>query len=352
MGIEDTLGTARAYHRDQDVMVANMQIRFCQRHEVDRLQDFIRHEWSADHIFVNSKTLLDYQHLDASQDRYHFVVAADDAGQFHAVLGFIPPGHFQADDDTLWLALWKTAAACKDKSIGLRLLKFLETTFPEQSIATAGISEQARLIYKALRFDVVKLSHYYLTTAASASRIAIGLRPFDGRDLPVQFKLSEGALAHVQTQPSAHYRRRSAAYFQKKYAGHPVYAYTCVHDANNDLTLVYRLVEIPEGKVMRIIDCAGNLQALPGVTVALMERVREIGADYIDMLAYWADEQPILQAGFKPVSDEIIPNYFEPFVQKNVVIECAVKGRNMAQLVVMKGDGDQDRPSRIKGVNA
>jgi len=173
-----------------------------------------------------------------------------------------------------------------------------------------------------------------------------------GRDLPVQFTLSEGALVHVQAQSGTHYRRRGAGYFQKKYDDHPIYSYTCVHDASNELTLVYRIVEIPEGKVMRIIDCAGNLQALPGVTVALMERAREVGADYIDMLAYWADEQPILQAGFKPVSDEIIPNYFEPFVQKNVTIECAVKGRNMANLVVMKGDGDQDRPSRIKGVNA
>jgi len=328
------------------------QIRFCQRHEADRLQDFIRHEWSADHIFVHSKALLDYQHLDASQERYHFVVAADDAGRFHAVLGFIPPGHFQTDDDTVWLALWKTAAACKDKTIGLRLLKFLETAFPKQVIATAGISQQARLIYKALRFDVLRLSHYYLTTTESPSRIATGLRPFDASHLPVQFKLSEGALAHEQTQSSTHYRRRSAGYFQKKYGSHPVYTYTCVHDANNELTLVYRIVEIPEGKVMRIIDCAGNLQAMRGVTVALMERAREAGADYIDMLAYWADEKPILQAGFKPVSDEIIPNYFEPFVQKNVTIECAVKGCNMAQLVVMKGDGDQDRPSRIKGVNA
>jgi len=352
MGINHALSAARAYHRDQDVMAVRMQIRFCQRHEVDRLQDFIRHEWSADHIFVHSKALLNYQHLDASQDRYHFVVAADEAGQFHAVLGFIPPGHFQTDDDTVWLALWKTAADCKDKSIGLRVLTFLETAFPEQSIATAGISQQARLIYKALRFEVVKLSHYYLATTESPSRIATGLRPFDGHNLPVQFQLSEGTLVHAHTQSNTHYRRRSAAYFQKKYAKHPAYAYTCVHDASNDLTLVYRLVEIPEGKVMRIIDCAGNLQALPGVTTALMKRAREAGADYIDMLAYWADEQPILQAGFTSVSDEIVPNYFEPFVQKNVTIECAVKGCNMAQLVVMKGDGDQDRPSRIKGVNA
>jgi len=328
-----------------------MQVRFCQLHEVDRLQDFIRREWGADHIFVHAKELLDYQHLDASQNHYNFALAVDETGQFQAVLGFIPPGHFQADDDTVWLALWKTAQHCKEKSIGLRLLKFLENAFAHQAIGTVGISHQARLIYRALRFDVLRLSHYYLTTTTSRSRIATGLRPFDARHLPVQFKLAEGARQHLQAQSNTHYRRRSAEYFQKKYIGHPVYAYTCVHDAINDLTLVYRMVEIPEGKVMRIVDCAGNLRAMPGITGALANRAKDTGADYIDMLAYWADDGPVRLAGFNAVSDEIVPNYFEPFLQKNITIECAVKGRAVMDLVVMKGDGDQDRPSRIKGVN-
>jgi len=328
-----------------------MDIRFCHVFECDKLQDFIRREWSAEHIFVHCKALLDYQHLDAGQARYNFVVAVDRAGQFQAVLGFIPPQQFAADDKTVWLALWKTAAACKEKSIGLLLLRFLENSFLSCTISTVGISAQARLIYRALRFDVLALSHYYLRVA-NASQIAVGLLPAPMPQAQPQWTLADGALTHAQAQAGAGYRPRSRAYFQKKYEHHPVYSYHCVHSEPLDLTIVYRMVEIPEGKVMRIVDCAGNVCNIAKLTAALMARAQSAGADYIDMLAWLADEQPVLQAGFRKVSTEIVPNYFEPFLQQNVTIECAVKGRAMTEMIVMKGDGDQDRPSRIKGINA
>jgi len=328
-----------------------MDIRFCHVSECAKLQDFIRREWSAEHILAHSKALLDYQHLDPAQSRYNFVVAVDAAGQFQAVLGFIPPSHFQSDDDTVWLALWKTSATCQEKSIGLLLLRFLENTFSSCTISTAGISTQARLIYRALRFDIVALSHYYLRVAHS-SRIAVGLLPAPMPEAQPQWPLADGARTHAPAPSGAPYRPRSRAYFQKKYENHPIYTYHCVHSEPLDLTLVYRMVEIPEGKVMRIVDCAGNFCNIAKITAALTARAQRAGADYIDMLAYLADEQPVLQAGFRTVSAEIVPNYFEPFLQQNVTVECAVKGGAIADLIVMKGDGDQDRPARITGINA
>jgi len=333
-----------------------MQIRFCLSHERTQLQRFIRREWSADHIFVHSPALLDYQH--GGSGRINFVVAVDEDGVFQAVLGFIPSEHFQSDDGAIWLALWKTASHCAEKSIGLKLLRFLETTYPQYAICTAGISAQARLIYKALRFDVVTLGHYYLRVSEKPGRIAVGLLPFDAGLLPEkQYTLSDGAGNHEHAPSSAYYRRRRVSYFHQKYARHPIYPYHCVHSVACDLTLVYRTVEVTGGdsegsKVMRIVDGGGNLRSLPALTGALFARARTIGADYIDLLAHLPDVQPILQAGFRKVTSEIVPNYFEPFLQKNVTIECALKGCAIDGLTVMKGDGDQDRPSRIPGINA
>ena len=48
----------------------------------------------------------------------------------------------------------------------------------------------------------------------------------------------------------------------------------------------------------------------------------------------------------------IIPNYFEPFVKENVDITYAYKADDHHPPIrLFKGDGDQDRPAQIEGVN-
>ena len=75
------------------------------------------------------------------------------------------------------------------------------------------------------------------------------------------------------------------------------------------------------------------------------------GHEYIDLFTKGLDEKIILEAGFMKVdnknNDVIIPNYFEPFVQKNVCIRYFTDTKNLKDLRIYKGDGDQDRPSFI-----
>ena len=54
------------------------------------------------------------------------------------------------------------------------------------------------------------------------------------------------------------------------------------------------------------------------------------------------------QAGFilrTPSDSNVIPNYFEPFDQSNVPIFYFTNTNG--KIYFFKGDGDQDRPSRI-----
>ena len=44
---------------------------------------------------------------------------------------------------------------------------------------------------------------------------------------------------------------------------------------------------------------------------------------------------------------EVIPNYFEPFLKKNVSIEFAYKAKEN-NYAIFKADSDQDRPNKIK----
>lgn len=333
-----------------------LDIRFCRLDELAKLQRFIRDEWSSDHIFVYSVDLLDYQHRTRETDRYNFVVAADEHGSFQAILGFIPPGHFGDEaEGALWLSLWKTGARCADKGAGLALLRFLEREVRHDTIITAGISAQARSIYKVLRFQVHALQHYYLAIHARPDGIALGLRSNERPLADGQVPLAPGAMNHTaeeQALSAEKYRYRGLTYFREKYEKHPSYQYQLVHAPLCDISLVFRLVDVPnKGRAMRLIDCGGNLGALPRVMGAIVAMAKAAGVEYVDILAHWPLPEDLENAGFRRVQDEIVPNYFEPFVQKNVTIEFAVKNRDVASIAVFKGDGDQDRPSRIPGVN-
>ena len=335
----------------------SLDIRFCRLDEVSKLQAFIREEWSADHIFVYSNALLEYQHRSRTDNSYNFAVAVDGQGKFNAILGFIPPGHFgDAADDALWLSLWKTGKNCTDKGAGLALLKFLEKNISHDAIITAGISAQAKLIYKALRFQVQTLQHHYLAINVRSSGLSEGLRSRENFATDNQVPLMPGAMDHLMVGGAADsigYRCRSAEYFVQKYERHPLYDYQVMHAPACDITLVFRVAEVQGlGRAMRIIDCGGNIKEFSRLSEAIEATARRAEVEYVDLLAHWPSSDAVAKAGFHAVQDEVLPNYFEPFVKKNVAIEFAVKNRNALDTWVFKGDGDQDRPSRIKGINA
>ena len=48
----------------------------------------------------------------------------------------------------------------------------------------------------------------------------------------------------------------------------------------------------------------------------------------------------------------VIPNYFEPFEQKNIDIKFAYKtAQSLPPVRLFKADGDQDRPSELNNVS-
>ena len=67
-------------------------------------------------------------------------------------------------------------------------------------------------------------------------------------------------------------------------------------------------------------------------------------AEYIDCLNYGISQETFLNMGFLVRENIIIPNYFEPFEQRNVDIEFAFSSKS-DEYVIFKGDSDQDRPS-------
>ena len=76
--------------------------------------------------------------------------------------------------------------------------------------------------------------------------------------------------------------------------------------------------------------------------------VHKEGYEYADFYCYGLENKILNDAGFflvNSIDDLIIPNYFSPYLQKNINLNFFVDTENLNLIKLFKGDGDQDRPS-------
>ena len=97
------------------------------------------------------------------------------------------------------------------------------------------------------------------------------------------------------------------------------------------------------------MDFLGDEKEFNELISYLVEKMFQEKHEYIDIYEIGLEDITLENSGFLERFENdvnIIPNYFEPFVQKNIEIyymsNCKDKFR------MFKGDGDQDRPSIVK----
>ena len=98
-------------------------------------------------------------------------------------------------------------------------------------------------------------------------------------------------------------------------------------------------------KICKIIDFYGHMEDLIEITAALDKLIKERGYEYIDVYSYGVPTDIYEKAGFVCCNEDdenIIPNYFHPFVRKNVSLR--MMDPLLPGLRLFRGDGDQDRP--------
>ena len=111
--------------------------------------------------------------------------------------------------------------------------------------------------------------------------------------------------------------------------------------------LVGKFVEINGGKILRIVDVLGSLEEVGCLYEGFQTILHNSGSEYVDFLCFGIDDFVFQRMGFDKLNPEqeklIVPNYFEPFEAKNIVINGAYKPAE--RYCMFKADADQDRPS-------
>jgi hypothetical protein len=161
--------------------------------------------------------------------------------------------------------------------------------------------------------------------------------------------------AEIAYRPSAKdVPAKSIKYLEHRYVRHPFYNYTC-HRVDRkgrpEAIVVTRLASHDGANALRIVDFFGETSSLVGARNAFEELLVEYDAEYIDFYNLGLDHEDLFAAGFMlrgPEDGIVIPNYFEPYEQRNVELDYVIyTDVSEFNFRFVKGDCDQDRPNAL-----
>lgn len=330
------------------------KISHCTIDEADDVVDFIKRHWKDDHIFVQSRELLNWQHADGH--RLNFIIARHkETRRILGVLGFIPTSQYDAslkETFDTWGAIWKVTNDAPS-GLGLALMQYFHEKLKPMSHGAISNTDIALGLYKLTNQQTGDLRHYFILSAAVGDyRIA---KPANRSKTMAPVVAAVSVLQEMVLSPDIalshrHRPRKSLTYLINRYQHHPVYHYR-FFGAYTDGTLIAILVVRKQFKgtasCLRIVDMYGDIAGIGGLYHQLQELLTREESEYVDCLNHGIDEAQFRAMGFEKLDREdgtIIPNYFEPFERRNVTINFAIKSP-YRDYVIFRGDGDQDRPS-------
>ena len=350
-------------------------IKFADEKERKFILQFINNNWKKNHIFVRKPEVFDWQHKSPfeNSDKLTFIIARKideiDDNSILAILGYIPYKRFDInlENDGLALAIWKVKNGIKSPGIGLQLLKFLEREISPSMILSIGITEVVKPIYKVLNYEMGELKHVALfspnkikkTKVASGTDLIPPYQPSSEKEKKLKIcrvsndSIDDKIKEKIDKLGTYSFLNKSFTYVEKRYLLHPFYEYDLflISVSNSETALfVWRKVKANNSQILRIVDIVGNTNILSQCTNFFIKKLNQASCEYIDLLCHGIDEVIIKKAGFVSAddySDLILPNYFSPFLQKNITIDFAYKlhKNKNKKVVFFRGDSDQDRPN-------
>lgn len=331
-----------------------MEIRKLRKEEYDLLVAFLKNYWKSNHSLVKSKQLLDFQHLDG--DTYTFYAAIED-GVIYSLQGFIKSSLYDeslAENPDCWGAIWKTIPDCKKGALGLLTREAIYEKELKNSMCGIALSAISKKINKITGNTLGYMHHYYMANR-SVTEFKVGANleiDHSVHILQPGWHIEQNIHLDKVSEPAKTYRpKKTIKYFENKYLYHPIYKYIFWGIYKNDelvsIWAVRRLI-VNNTSVFRIVDVLGRIENIPDLTENIQEILKTESCEYVDFLNYGINSEVFKTMGFKELNFEdgntIVPNYFEPFEQKNVMLDIAYKAK-YDEYVAFKADGDQDRPN-------
>lgn len=336
-------------------MEDNIIIRQARMDEIERVMLFLKENWGRDHIMANSRELMRYEH--AWNGEFTFIIAEDNiTKEMYGVYGYIPYSKEEPRD--IGGGIWKVIQNPRFL-LGIELFKYVQSPERCRMFADCGVNSKTLGHRKLVGNVNYKLEQYYrLNASIETFSIAVikdkkvskkknnMIYQFCNLATMDQFRRYFDLTQYRETMPYKDYD-----YIEHRYYRHIKYHYRVIgidKRGKIDAVVIGRDFEVNGSRAFRIIDYLGDERAFAGTFDAWEIFLDEGNYEYVDFYEYGLDSDNLISAGFfKRDEDDsnIIPNYFEPFEQRN--IEINFTSNIHGKFRMFKGDGDQDRPNSL-----
>ena len=327
------------------------KIRYLKKTEINDLQRFINSNFSKNHILSTNKKIIYFYYNFKKKNKLNFL------GYFKnkkllGVAGIIKQNNWEKKlSKNYYLSLLVKNKSLK-KEITFSFLNFIYIKFKPNLFACSGFNKNIKKIYEKIG-KIKKFSHFYIYNDKIKNGLSKNLQKIVIKDKKINNKIKIEETNFLKEIPySKYYPSKSKNYFINKYIKNPFYKYSFLKIKKKDKTIfffVIRKIKIKNKiKIARIVDFYGNIDKKIYIGNILKKYLEDNNFEYIDFLCIGLSKHILKQIGFNlKKNNQLIPNYFEPYVKKNITLELCIFINNYKNCIFFKGDGDQDRPKLI-----
>lgn len=335
------------------------EFRLADMKDIGRIMEFIREKWSEKHILAHDRAFFDYEFVHGGT--VHFILAIDKkTNQIGALQGYIPNSYDKLRLN-IYGAITRTSPDVKLPFLGMELRKRLKDILKYESFSGTTLNPRTlRPLIKKFESEktVGLFEHYYRLNSNGEYKIG---KIADRKS--IQFKISDRKLQRLSsmeelerqfdlTERYPHLPFKDKEFFERRYYNHPIYQYMVwgIEDVKGKISCIFVAKEVRcnDSVILRCIDLIGDVKEFAYIGHEIQQLMEVNQYEYVDFLLSGMPEQVMKDAGFIMKTKEdtnIIPNYFEPYVCENV---DAWYEKTIPDMILFKGDGDQDRPNHRK----
>ena len=334
-------------------MTEKITITFLEKKDLNNFFKFIQTQWKKNYIFVRDKNFFKWQFFNKKNKNYNFVIAKTNK-KIVGCIGYVPNSIYSLNfinNDYLWLVNWVVE---KNYSfVSLSLMNFLLKKTNYSFVGTTGCTKYTSKILKTLGFQNGKLTHL-ASKNSSLNTFKISNFP-KTKKVPLKQKIDYRISKIDSKKLSIFFRSikpinyKDEEFFLKRYVNHPNYKYKFYGIYYLDVPqgfFVTRVCKFNDASSLKLVDYHGKKINLTKVFLSFDKIVKNFSYEFLDFYVHCKNKIFKNYSNFQVKKKIIAPNFFEPFVKKNVTIRFAFFSKNINfKPYLVRGDCDQDRPS-------
>lgn len=327
-----------------------METRLLRKNEINKFKKLVHFYYKKNHILSKSSKLINFYYNYYNKNKLN-IVGLFNGKELISALGFVPYKNWDRNlNNDCHIAFWVK----KKKSNGsLKLIQFILRKINPLFLASSGINKNSsgKIFEKFGLID--NFSNYFIKNEHMISKIAKNLsnnfkKNFKKKELEMTRSKSIDILPRILTRPE-----KSLLYFRNKYFKNPFYKYYSMQFFEKkklQFFFIYRIIKVKKLniKIIRIVDFYGKIRKDHSVFFSIQEFLKKYKFEYIDFMNVGLDKE-IRGIGFtKKKKNNLIIDFFEPYLKKSTQRNyCILKNSYKTNIILVKSDGDGDRPNLL-----